>query len=78
MQLKSLYESRRSRREVYDSKLQRYRAGAESVDNLLQSFRSLVDTDLNYHGAVNDYFDNIRDLDDLCGVYFEKLGLEVQ
>ena len=77
-QLQSLHDSRRSRGEVYEFKLKRYLAGEESIDNLIQCFRSLVDTEASYYEAGNDYFDNIRDLDDLCGVYFEKLGMTVE
>ena len=77
-QLQSLHDSRQSREQVYTFKLKRYLEGEESIDNLIQSFRSLVDTGVHYYEAGNDYFDNIRDLDDLCGVNYEKLGLVVE
>ena len=77
-QLQSLHESRKSRREVYEFKRKQYLEGKESIDNLIQVFRSLVDTEIAYYMAGNDYFDNIRDLDDLCGVYFEKLGMAIE
>jgi outer membrane protein TolC len=78
LQLQSLHASRASRQEVYAFKQRQYLAGEEKVDNLLQSFRSLVETEERYYRAGNDYFDNIRDLDDLCGLYFEKLGMVVE
>ena len=77
-QLRSLRESRHSRRRVYALKRERCRQGEESIDNLIQVFRALVDTDMDYYETGNDYFDNIRALDDLCGIYFEKLGMVVE
>ncbi|MFQ5604811.1 MAG: TolC family protein [bacterium] len=77
-QLLTANEILQSRKQIYELKLKGYRAGTESIDNLLQAFRSLVDTETDLHDLVNDYFDNIRDLDFLCGVYFEKLGIEVK
>jgi len=77
-QLQSLYESLQSRNDIYTFKLERYLRGEESIDNLIRAFRSLLNTEKELYEVGNDYFDNIRDLDDLCGVYFEKLGIEVK
>ena len=35
----------------------------------------LVDTMLDTLDYKNDYFDEIRDLDYICGVYFKFLGI---
>jgi len=76
-QMESIYESLTSRKQIYELKLEHYLTGDESVDNLIHVFRSLMDTEEDFYELLNDYFDNIRDLDYLCGVYFEKLGIKV-
>jgi len=75
-QLESLYGSLKSRERMYRIKLERYLKGEEAVDNLIQAFRSLLETHVRCYRVGNDYLDNIRDLDFLCGVYFGKLGME--
>lgn len=75
-QLESLYESLKSRERLYGLKLERYLKGEETVDNLIRAFRSLLKTHVRCYRVGNDYLDNIRDLDFLCGVYFGKLGIE--
>jgi len=77
-QLKSIYESMQSRQSVYDVKQQRYLHGEESVDNLIQAFRSLLNTEVDLYKVANDYFDNVRDLQYLCGIYFEELGIDIK
>jgi outer membrane protein TolC len=77
-QLQSLHESLQSRKDIYTFKLERYLKGEESIDNLIHAFRSLLNTEKELYEVGNDYFDNIRDLDNLCGVYFEKLGIQVK
>jgi outer membrane protein TolC len=77
-QLESLYESLQSRERIYTLKLESYLKGEKSIDNLIQTFRSLLDTEEAYCEAGNRYFDNIRDLDYLCAVYFRKLGIETK
>jgi len=77
-QLESLYESLQSRERIYTLKLEGYLKGEESIDNLIQTFRSLLDTEKQCYEVENRYFDNIRDLDYLCAVYFRKLGIAVK
>ena len=74
-QLESLYESLQSREEIYALKLESYLRGEESIDNLIQVFRSLLDTEKQCYEVGNRYLDNIRDLDYLCAVYFRKLDI---
>jgi len=76
-QLESLYESLQSREKIYRFKLESYLKGEESIDNLIRAFRSLLDTHKQCYRMGNEYFDNIRELDYLCGVYFQKLGMEI-
>ncbi len=77
-QLESLYESLQSRRKIYTLKLESYLNGEESIDNLIPTFRSLLNTERQCYMVGNHYFDNIRDLDYLCAVYFQKLGIETK
>ena len=77
-QLESLYESLLSRKSMYTTKRESYLKGEESIDNLLQAFRSLLDTESRCYEVGNDYFSNVRDLDYRCAVYFQKLGIEVE
>ena len=77
-QLESLYESLQSRKSIYTIKRTSYLKGEESIDNLLQAFRSLLETEAECYEVGNDYFGNVRDLDYRCAVYFQKLGIEVE
>ena len=77
-QLESLYERLQSREQIYTLKRESYLKGEESIDKLLQAFRSLLDTEEECYEVGNDYFGNIRDLDYRCAVYFQKLGIEVE
>jgi len=62
---------------VLDTRMKR-KSGNETVDNLIQALRSLSNTEVDFYKVANDYFDNVRDLQYLCGVYFEELGIDVQ
>ena len=77
-QLESLYESVQSRKKIYTIKLKNYLNGEEPIDALIQTFRSLLNTERKCYMVGNSYFDNIRDLDYLCAVYFQKLGIETK
>ena len=77
-QLESLYESLHSREHIYALKLENYLKGEESIDNLIQAFRALLETEAECYEVGNGYFDNIRDLDYLCGVYFQKLDIDIE
>ncbi len=61
----------------YSIKLKAFIAGTESADNLLQAFRSMVNTEKSWYEQENNYFDTIRDLDYVCGVYFEYLNIDL-
>lgn len=50
----------------------------ESVDNLIQAFRSLVSTHETLFQLENNYLDLIRDLDYVCGQYFTVINLDSQ
>ena len=48
-----------------------------SLDELLNASRNLLRAEGDYHRTVAEYLRTIRSLDSLCGVYFAKLGLEI-
>ncbi|MCU0858083.1 MAG: TolC family protein, partial [Pontiellaceae bacterium] len=62
-------------KKIHDQKKDEFLRGAETADNYIQSFRTLVDTTLETLEYENDYFDTIRDFDYICGVYFRTLGI---
>jgi outer membrane protein TolC len=75
-QLINSLESLDSWNKIYSSKKRLYVSGKESVDNFIQSFRSLVTTEENRYNLENNYLDLIRDFDYICGTYFEYIELK--
>jgi outer membrane protein TolC len=75
-QLINTLESLNSWNKIYQSKKQMYLSDRESVDNFIQSFRSLVTTEENRYNLENNYLDTIRDFDFICGTYFEYIELK--
>jgi hypothetical protein len=67
--------SLKSWKKTYNVKKQRYLSGQESIDNLIQVFRSLVQTNKTFYRLENNYLDRIRDLDFVCGEYFTVINL---
>lgn len=74
-QLTNTLESLDSWNKIYSSKKRMYVSGKESVDNFIQSFRSLVTTEETRYNLENNYLDLIRDFDYICGTYFEYIKL---
>lgn len=75
-QLINSVESLDSWNKIYNSKKLMYVSGKESVDNFIQSFRSLVTTEETRYNLENNYLDLIRDFDYICGTYFEFIKLK--
>jgi hypothetical protein len=75
-QLINTLESLDSWNKIYSSKKRLYVSGKESVDNYIQSFRSLVTTEEARYNLENNYLDLIRDFDYICGTYFEYIELK--
>ncbi len=75
-QLIIIFSSVESWRKIYESKKELYLAGDESVDNFIQAFRSLVETEGNRYHLENNYFDLIRDFNYITGAYFEYIELK--
>lgn len=75
-QLISTSSSLKSWEKTYATKKQLYISGNESIDNLIQVFRSLVQTNQSFLHLQNKYIDLIRDLDYVCGEYFTVINLD--
>ena len=77
-QLISTNASLLSWKRTYAAKKAMFISEQESVDNLIQAFRSLVSTHETLFQLENNYLDLIRDLDYVCGQYFTVINLDSQ
>ncbi len=75
-QLISTSESLIQWEKIYAAKKKLYFEGSESIDNLMQAFRSLVLTKTSFLELENNYLDRIRDLDYVCGEYFTIINIQ--
>ena len=75
-QLIIIYSSLESWTNIYELKKEGYIAGTESVDDFIQAFRSLMETESNRYHLENNYLDLIRDFNYITGAYFEFIELE--
>lgn len=75
-QLISIAESLISWEKTYAVKKELYLSNKESVDNFIQAFRSLIQTNLTFLKFENNYLDLVRDLDYVCGEYFTIINLQ--
>ena len=76
IQLISTAASLKSWKKTYVAKKTLYLSKKESIDNLIQAFRSLVQTNESFLRLENNYLDLIRDLDYVCGEYFTVINLQ--
>lgn len=76
-QIISSEKSLKSRKKIYEIKKENFLNGTESVDNYIHSFRSLTNTERAQYNHQNNYFDIVRDLDFICGYYFEFLNIKL-
>jgi len=75
-QMISTSASLKSWERAYAAKKDLYLGNQESIENLLQTFRSLVETRETFLQLENNYLDLIRDLDYVCGVYFTVINVQ--
>lgn len=75
-QIISTSSSLKSWERTYSSKKELYVTGNETIDNFMQVFRSLVQTNERLYRLENSYLDRIRDLDYVCGRYFTVINLQ--
>ena len=77
-QIDELLESVESRRSVYLQKRKDYADGKEIIDNLIDSRRQLMITQISLTHGPEGFYSSIVRLDHACGVCFTKLGVDVQ
>ncbi len=75
-QVLSSRKSLSSWQQIHDIKMDSFIKGTETVDNYIQSFRSLASTMQESLHHENKYMDAIRDFDFISGVYFQYLGID--
>ncbi len=75
-QIISTSASLKSWERTYNTKKELYLKKKESIENLIQSFRSLVSTKERLLELENNYLDKIRDLDYVCGEYFTVINIQ--
>ena len=73
-----LFKSVESRRKVYIRKRKDYADGKEIIDNLIDSRRQLLYTQLSLTLSLEGFYSSTIRLDHTCGVYFTKLGVDIQ
>ncbi len=66
--------SRELRNSVYLQKLEAFRKGNETMDNLIQSRVSLFETEKEFLEQIAEFFETVVDLDVASGYYFQQLG----
>jgi outer membrane protein TolC len=76
-QYEGLLESVKSQHEVYLQKRKDYAEGKESIDNLIDYRKQLMQTQLSLVQSLHGFYWSIVRLDHACGVYFGQLGIEL-
>ena len=72
--IEELKTSRTLRQSVFAQKLEAYKSGNESIDNLIQSRDSLFDTEKDIVERIEEFFEIVIELDVTSGFYFKHLG----
>ena len=73
-----LKASRELRNSVYVQKLEAFREGNETMDNLIQSRVSLFETEKELLEQFAEFFETVVDLDVASGFYFQQLGKVIE
>jgi len=76
-QYEGLLESVQSQREVYLQKRKDYAEGKESIDNLIDYRKELMQTQMSLVQSLHGFYWSIVRLDHACGVYYKKLGINL-
>ena len=77
-QYEGLLESVQSKRRVYLQKRKDYAEGKESIDNLIDYRKQLTNTQISLVQSLHNFYWSIVRLDHACGVYFTKLGINLE
>ncbi|MHC4397167.1 MAG: TolC family protein [Planctomycetota bacterium] len=76
-QFEELFESVESQRKVYLQKRKDYADGKENIDNLLDSRKQLMNAQISLTQSLHGFYWSIVRLDHACGVYFTRLGINL-
>jgi len=77
-QFEGLFASIESQRKVYLQKLKDYAEGKETIDNLIDSRNLIMLTQMTLTHSLEGFYSSIVRLDHACGVYFTKLGINLE
>jgi len=77
-QFEELFASIESQRKVYLQKRKDYAEGNETVDNLIDSRKLIMLTQMTLTHSLEGLYSSIIRLDHACGVYFTKLGINLE
>jgi hypothetical protein len=77
-QFEELYASVESQRRVYLQKRKDYAEGNETIDNLIDSRKQIMLTQMTLSHSLEGFYSSIVRLDHACGVYFSKLGINLE
>ena len=77
-QYEELLESVHSQRRVYLQKRKDYAEGKESIDNLIDYRKQLMHTQISLIQSLRIFYWSIVRLDHACGIYFTKLGINLE
>lgn len=76
-QYEGLLESVKAQRGVYLQKRKDYAEGKESIDNLIDYRKELMNTQASLVQSLHGFYWSIVRLDHACGVYYNKLGINL-
>jgi outer membrane protein TolC len=77
-QFEELFASVESQRRVYLQKRKDYAEGKETIDNLIDSRKQIMLTQMTLSHSLEGLYSSISRLDHACGVYFTKLGINLE
>ncbi len=77
-QFEELFASIESQRRVYLQKRKDYAEGNETIDNLIDSRKLIMLTEMTLTHSLEGLYSSIVRLDHACGVYFTKLGINLE
>jgi outer membrane protein TolC len=67
-----------SEHRVYLQKRKDYAEGKETIDNLIDYRKELMNTQMNVVRSLHGFYWSIVRLDHACGVYYKKLGINLE
>ena len=78
VQYEKLLETIRSKESICAQKRRDYLEGRDTVDYLLANRKELTWLYVRVNSVLRDYYSSIAELDSACGVYFDRLGIEIE